>query len=321
MNAMSSQSVPVVNAMTVDVEDYFQVAAFERCIRREDWSQWPVRVEANTQRILDMFGRQRISATFFVLGWIAERFPTLIRDIDAAGHEIASHGYGHERLTQITRTAFRDGIVRTKHLLEDISGSPVRGYRAPSYSIGPTTLWAHDELRRSGYQYSSSVVPIRHDLYGMPSAPRFAFYSGDSGLLEIPVTTVRLGHRNWPCGGGGFFRLLPYTVFKRGFRRVNRRDGRAGVFYFHPWEIDPEQPRVPGVTPKNRVRHYLNLTRTARRVEHLLRDFRFDRMDRVFLDARHHDYPMVTLEANEHGHEHEHEHEHERERDPWGETP
>ncbi|HET7267510.1 MAG TPA: XrtA system polysaccharide deacetylase [Oleiagrimonas sp.] len=297
---MSSHTEPVVNAMTVDVEDYFQVAAFEPCIRREDWSHWPVRVDANTRRILDMFARQRVSATFFVLGWVAERFPALVRDIHAAGHEIASHGYGHERLTHISRASFRDGIVRTKHLLEDITGAAVRGYRAPSYSIGPTTLWAHDELRRSGHAYSSSIVPIRHDLYGMPAAPRFAFYSGDSGLLEIPVTTVRFGHRNWPCGGGGYFRLLPYAVFKHGFRRVNHHDERAGVFYFHPWEVDPGQPRVPGVTAKNRVRHYLNLTRTARRVEHLITDFRFDRMDRVFLDADCKRYPVVTLQANDH---------------------
>lgn len=303
MNTISSQGAPIVNAMTVDVEDYFQVAAFEACIRREDWSRWPIRVETNTQRILEMFGNQRISATFFILGWVAERFPTLVREINAAGHEIASHGYGHERLIHITRAAFRNGIVRTKHLLEDISGSPVRGYRAPSYSIGPATLWAHDELRRSGYVYSSSIVPIRHDLYGMPSAPRFAFYAGHSGLLEIPVTTVRVAGRNWPCAGGGYFRLLPYAVFKHGFRRVNRRDGRAGVFYFHPWEIDPQQPRVPGVTVRNRVRHYLNLTRTASRVEHLLRDFRFDRMDRVFLDAEPDNYPVVTLQAHEPEHD------------------
>ncbi|MDE2497336.1 MAG: DUF3473 domain-containing protein, partial [Xanthomonadaceae bacterium] len=170
------------------------------------------------------------------------------------------------------------------------------GYRAPSWSIGPTTLWAHAELREAGYRYSSSVAPISHDLYGMPAAPRFAFVTAGSGMLEVPVTTVQWGGRNWPCGGGGFFRLLPYPLFRRGLRRVNRTDRRAGVFYFHPWEIDPQQPRVPGVTLKNRVRHYLNLKRTAPRVERLLRDFRFDRMDRVFLDG-HADYPVVALQA------------------------
>ncbi|MDE2053958.1 MAG: DUF3473 domain-containing protein [Xanthomonadaceae bacterium] len=296
MSASPSRPDPITNAMTVDVEDYFQVAAFERCIAREDWSRWPVRVEANTRRILEIFARGHIHATFFVLGWVAERFPELIRDIGAAGHEVASHGFGHERLTKLSRSGFREGITRTKRLLEDISGTAVAGYRAPSWSIGPTTLWAHAELREAGYRYSSSVAPIRHDLYGMPAAPRFAFVTAGSGMLEVPVTTVQWGGRNWPCGGGGFFRLLPYPLFRRGLRRVNRNDRRAGVFYFHPWEIDPQQPRVPGVTLKNRVRHYLNLKRTAPRVERLLRDFRFDRMDRVFLDG-HADYPVVALQA------------------------
>ena len=296
MNAESPQPIP--NAMTVDVEDYFQVAAFENCIRREDWPRWPVRVETNTRRVLELFARNGTSATFFVLGWVAERFPALVRDISAAGHEVASHGFGHERLTNLSRAEFRDGVARTKQLLEDISGFAVLGYRAPSWSIGPTTLWAHEELREAGYHYSSSVAPIHHDLYGMPAAPRFAF-STDSGLLEIPVTTMRLAGRNWPCGGGGYFRLLPYALFKRGLRRVNRREQRSGVFYFHPWEIDPGQPRVPGVTLKNRVRHYLNLARTAPRIERLLRDFRFDRMDRVFLAPGHAAYPVATLATAE----------------------
>ncbi len=292
---------PITNAMTVDVEDYFQVAAFEKCIQREDWPRWPVRVEANTRRVLELFERRGVQATFFVLGWVAERFPTLVRDISAAGHEIASHGFGHERLTTLSPSDFRDGIVRTKHLLEDLTGTAVVGYRAPSYSIGPTTLWAHQELREAGYLYSSSIVPIHHDLYGMPGAPRFAFLVEGSGLLEIPVTTVRLWRRNWPCGGGGYFRLLPYALFKRGLRRVNCREQCSGVFYFHPWEVDPQQPRVPGVTLKNRVRHYLNLTRTAPRIEQLVRDFRFDRMDRVFLAPGHADYPVVALQSDELG--------------------
>lgn len=295
MSMVSRQFTPITNAMTVDVEDYFQVAVFEKCIRREDWPRWPVRVEGNTRRVLELFQRHDVHATFFVLGWVAERFPSLVRDISAAGHEVASHGFGHERLTNISRTAFRDGIVRTKHLLEDLSGALVAGYRAPSYSIGPTTLWAYDELREAGYRYSSSIVPIRHDLYGMPAAPRFAFLAEGSGLLEIPVTTARLWGRNWPCGGGGYFRLLPYALFKSGLRRVNQQEERPGVFYFHPWEVDPQQPRVPGVTLKNRVRHYLNLTRTAPRIERLVRDFRFDRMDRVFLAPGHAPYPVVAL--------------------------
>lgn len=295
----SPPRAPVVNAMTVDVEDYFQVAAFEKCIRREDWPRWPVRVEGNTRRVLELFARNDVHATFFVLGWVAERFPGLVRDIHAAGHEVASHGFGHERITNLTRGDFRDDIVRTKHLLEDVTGSAVSGYRAPSYSIGPGTLWAHDELREAGYRYSSSIVPIHHDLYGMPDAPRFPFFTSQSGLLEIPVTTARRWGRNWPCGGGGYFRLLPYALFKRGLRRVNRQERAAGVFYFHPWETDPEQPRVPGVTFKNQVRHYLNLKRTMPRLERLIGDFRFDRMDRVFLADAAADFPVVTLQAAE----------------------
>jgi polysaccharide deacetylase family protein (PEP-CTERM system associated) len=295
MNTVPPQSATVINAMTVDIEDYFQVSAFEKCILREDWPRWPVRVEDNTRRVLGLFERHRVHATFFILGWVAERFPALVRDIASAGHEVASHGFGHERLSTISRGEFRDGIIRTKHLLEDISGSVVQGYRAPSYSIGPDTLWAHEELREAGYRYSSSIVPIRHDLYGMPEAPRFAFRAKDSGLLEIPVTTTRAWGRNWPCGGGGYFRLLPYPLFKRGFAKVNRREHRPGVFYFHPWEIDPGQPRVPGATLKNRVRHYLNLARTEPRLDQLMRDFHFDRMDRVFLASAPARFPVVSL--------------------------
>lgn len=295
MSSMPASFETVTNAMTVDVEDYFQVAVFENCIRREDWPRWPVRVEANTRHILELFERGGVHATFFVLGWVAERYPALVREISAAGHEIASHGFGHERLTRISRSEFHDGIVRTKHLLEDISGEAVSGYRAPSYSIGPGTLWAYDALRAAGYRYSSSIVPIHHDLYGMPDAPRFAFVTGLDGFLEIPITTVRLWGRNWPCGGGGYFRLLPYAVFKYGLCRVNRQEARSGVFYFHPWEVDPQQPRIPGVTLRNRVRHYLNLTRTASRVERLVSDFRFDRMDRVFPVSGSADYPVKEL--------------------------
>jgi polysaccharide deacetylase family protein (PEP-CTERM system associated) len=299
MNAVAQPAAVVVNAMTVDVEDYFQVSAFEQCIRREDWPQWPVRVENNTRRVLELFAQKGVHATFFVLGWVAERFPALVRDISAAGHEVASHGYGHERVTMLSREEFRHSIVHSKQLLEDLTGSAVLGYRAPSYSIGPGTLWAHDELREAGYRYSSSIVPLHHDLYGMPTAPRFAFFSKASGMLEIPVTTARRWGRNWPCGGGGYFRLLPYALFKRGLDRVNTHERSSGVFYFHPWEIDPEQPRVPGVSRKNRVRHYLNLTRTVPRLERLMRDFRFDRMDRVFLADGHADYPVVALQPVE----------------------
>lgn len=295
MNAASGQAGAIVNAMTVDVEDYFQVSAFENLILRADWPRWPQRVEGNTERVLDLLGRHGIRATFFVLGWVAEHAPALVRRIADAGHEIASHGVAHERLTMLDRMQFRASIVRSKDVLEQLAGMEVSGYRAPSYSIGITTLWAYEELQRAGYRYSSSIVPIHHDLYGMPAAPRFAFRTQPTGLLEIPVTTVQFLGRNWPCGGGGYFRLLPYPLFKLGWHRVNRRERRPGVFYFHPWEIDPGQPRVPGVAFKNRVRHYLNLAHTEVRLERLMRDFRFDRMDRVFADTCHDRYPVVAL--------------------------
>ena len=296
MTGVFTEDAGIINAMTVDVEDYFQVSAFEKHIPRGDWQRWPQRVERNTKVILELFERNKVKGTFFVLGWVAEHFPALIRAIAESGHEVASHGYGHERLVNLTRAQFREGIRCTKRLLEDITGREVLGYRAPSYSIGPDTLWAHEELRMAGYRYSSSIVPIRHDLYGMPQAPRFAFFPDQVGLLEIPVTTVALLGRNWPCGGGGFFRLLPYLLFRKGLRYVNRHDKRPGVFYFHPWELDPGQPRVPDVPFRDRVRHYLNLNRMATKLGALLRDFRFDRMDRIFLEKADQHYPVVVLE-------------------------
>jgi polysaccharide deacetylase family protein (PEP-CTERM system associated) len=270
--------------MTVDVEDYFQVSAFEGHVPRGDWDRLPCRVERNTERVLALFDAYGVRATFFVLGWVAERYPHLVRRIVDAGHELASHGYAHVRVTQQCPHEFREDVRYTKRLLEDISGSPVRGYRAASYSIGSSNLWALDELHHAGYEYSSSIYPIRHDLYGMPEAPRFAFRPrGDNGLLEVPVTTVQVFRYKLPCGGGGYFRLFPYAVSRWALRRVNERDGEPGMFYFHPWEIDPEQPRQGGIGLKTRVRHYLNLSRTETRLRALLSDFRWDRADRVFL--------------------------------------
>lgn len=272
------------NAMTVDVEDYFQVSAFERYIAREDWQRLPHRVERNTDRVLALFAEHGVKATFFMLGWIAERYPALLRRIVDTGHELASHGYAHVRVTGQTPAEFYEDIQRSKQLLEDISGTAVRGYRAASYSIGAANLWALEVLQRAGYTYSSSIYPIRHDLYGMPQAPRFAFRpQGEGGLLEVPVTTVTIAGQKLPCGGGGYFRLLPYALSRWAMRRVNERDGQACVFYFHPWELDPEQPRVPGIDYKTRFRHYLNLNRMEQRLRALLRDFRWERMDRVFL--------------------------------------
>jgi polysaccharide deacetylase family protein (PEP-CTERM system associated) len=276
----------ITNAMTVDVEDYFQVSAMEPHVSRSEWDGKERRVERNTDRILELFADHGVHATFFMLGWVAERHPALVRRIVDGGHELASHGYQHVRVTQQQPEEFRADVVRTKQLLEDLAGRPVRGYRAASYSIGAKNLWALDVLAEAGHEYSSSIYPIRHDLYGMPEAPRFAFRHSGNGLLEIPVTTVELMNRKLPCGGGGYFRLFPYAVSRWAMARVNRVDGESCVFYFHPWEIDPGQPRPTHLTLKTRFRHYLNLGRMERRLSRLLGDFRWGRMDDVFL-SRH----------------------------------
>ena len=273
------------NAFTVDVEDYFQVSAFESHVKRDDWSSLPCRVERNMDRILALLDEKTVRATFFTLGWIAERYPRLIRELVDRGHELASHGYEHIRVTQQDRAAFGSDIRRTKALLEDIGGVEVRGYRAASYSIDRTCLWAHEVLRDAGYRYSSSVYPIYHDLYGIPDAPRFVYrpLPGDENFIEIPITTTAaLGYR-LPCGGGGYFRLYPYWLSRWAIARVNRRDGEPAIFYFHPWELDPAQPRQSGLSAKTRFRHYLNLHRTESRLSRLLTDFHWDRMDHLFL--------------------------------------
>jgi len=272
----------VRNAMTVDVEDYFQVQAFAHCIDRKDWDGFPRRVDLNTNRILDQFSAAGVKATFFTLGWVAERFPGLIRRIVEEGHELASHGWDHTRVDTQAPEIFRADIRRTRALLEDVGGVKVTGYRAATFSIGARTLWAFPILRQEGYVYSSSINPIRHDLYGMPDAPRVPFWPDADGVLEIPMTTVRMLGRNWPCSGGGYFRLLPTMLYRAGLRRVNGKDRQPGIFYFHPWEIDAEQPRIANAGWKSRLRHYTNLSRMAGDLDDLLRDFAWDRMDRVY---------------------------------------
>jgi polysaccharide deacetylase family protein (PEP-CTERM system associated) len=269
--------------MSVDVEDYFQVSALEPHFGRQGWDSVPCRIEANLDRALGLFDDVDVKATFFTLGWIAERYPSAIRRIIDAGHELASHGYEHIRATNQSRADFREDVRRTKSLLEDIGGAPVLGYRAASWSIGAENIWALDELEAAGHRYSSSIFPIRHDLYGMPGAMRFPFRHKTSGILEIPATTVTVAGHVFPCAGGGWFRLIPYPMFRWAVRRVNTKDRSAALFYFHPWELDPGQPRPAGLRPKTRIRHYLNLDRMAHRLRRLLRDFRWDRMDRVFL--------------------------------------
>jgi len=273
-----------VNALTVDVEDYFQVSAFEDHISRDDWGRIPCRVERNMERILALFAQRGVKATFFTLGWIAERYPQIVSRIVAEGHELASHGWSHVRATEQNRKAFTADVTRTKGFLEDLSGVPVLGYRAASYSIGERNFWALEVLEEVGHRYSSSIFPIHHDLYGMPQAPRFAFHpNADSKFLEIPVTTVKVGEKKLPCGGGGWFRFFPYALSRWALHRVNRQDGQSCIFYFHPWEIDPDQPRQTGLGAKTRFRHYLNLHRMEYRLGRLLDDFRWGRMDEIFL--------------------------------------
>ena len=277
----------IKNAMSVDVEDYFQVSAFAPHIRREDWDSLPCRVERNIDAILGLLDEADTRATFFTLGWIAERYPQVVRRIVDNGHELASHGYGHQRASDLTPAEFRDDITRSKALLEDIGGVAVRGYRAPSFSINRKNWWAVEELENAGYVYSSSIYPVKHDHYGMPDAPRFPHRpNGNGGLLELPPTTVPLMGRNLPAAGGGWFRLLPYEVSRWMLRRVNSSDQAPCMFYFHPWELDAEQPRQSGISAKTHFRHYVNLQRMPGRLRKLLNDFEWDRVDRVFLADR-----------------------------------
>jgi polysaccharide deacetylase family protein (PEP-CTERM system associated) len=281
---LSPQTSPLTNALTIDVEDYFQVSAFAPYIRRDEWDARECRVERNVDRILALLDAHGTQATFFTLGWVAERYPALVRRIVDGGHELASHGHGHQRASDLDRAAFRADVDCARKLLEDTGGVAVRGYRAPSFSIGPGNLWAFDVLAETGHVYSSSVHPIAHDHYGMPDAPRFA-HRRAGGLLEIPVTTLRAAARNWPSSGGGFFRLYPYAVTRWMLKQVNARERQAAVFYFHPWEIDPGQPRVAGIDARTRFRHYVNLGRNEAKLQRLLADFRWGRMDRIFLPA------------------------------------
>ena len=275
---------PLHNAMTVDVEDYFQVQAFAHCVPRASWNEYQTRVEANTDRTLQLFADVGVQATFFTLGWVAQRHPALIRRIVAGGHELASHGWDHTLATDQDPPTFRADVGRTRRLLEDTGGVPVIGYRAATFSIGSRNQWAFAALQNEGYRYSSSVNPIRHDLYGMPDAPRTPYRPSGCSIWEFPMTTARVGARNLPCSGGGYARLLPYRLYATGLRRVHRTDRMPGIFYFHPWEIDPGQPRIANCGWKSRIRHYTNLGRMERKLRRALQEFRWDRMDAVYAD-------------------------------------
>ena len=268
------------NALSVDVEDWFQVGAFERTIRRDNWDGLTHRVERNTDAVLALFAEADVKATFFTLGWVAERYPALMRRIVAAGHEVASHGYDHARVFTFTPDQFRADLRKARAILEDASGQAVTGYRAPSFSIDTRTPWAHPILAEEGYRYSSSVAPIRHDHYGWPESPRFAWKPVEgSALVELPVTTAKLGGRTLAAGGGGFFRLLPYAFSRWAIRQVNHQAERPAIIYFHPWEIDADQPRVAGAPLRSRLRHYSNLSVMAAKLRRLTRDFAWTRVD------------------------------------------
>lgn len=270
------------NALSVDVEDWFQVGAFEKVISRDQWDGLECRVERNSDAVLALFDEAGVKATFFTLGWVAERYPALIRRIVDAGHEIASHGYDHERVFTFTPDQFAADIDRSRKLIEDASGAMVSGYRAPSFSIDQRTPWAHEILAEHGYSYSSSVAPIKHDHYGWADAPRFAFHPvKGSDFLEIPVTTANFGPKRLAAGGGGFFRILPYRFSRWAINQVNQQDQRPAIIYFHPWEIDPDQPRVAGAPVKSRLRHYTKLGAMAGKLKQLTQDFHWERLDAV----------------------------------------
>jgi polysaccharide deacetylase family protein (PEP-CTERM system associated) len=278
---------PIVNAMSIDVEDYFQVSAFDGLVPRSQWDSMESRVKANTLRLLEIFDEFKVRSTFFILGWVGRRHPDLVQAIARAGHEVASHGYAHRLIYDQTPAAFREDIRRAKGILEQAGGRAVAGYRAPSYSITARSLWALDILAEEGYTYDSSIFPIRHDRYGIPVSARepYRIDRGARSLIEVPGSTTKIGPLNLPVAGGGYFRLLPYWWTRWGISRVNALERRPAVFYLHPWEIDPDQPRLPAGR-LSRIRHYRNLDQTETRLRQLLTDFRFDAIDTVVSRAR-----------------------------------
>ena len=309
------------NALTIDVEDYFQVHALSKSIQYDDWDQYSSTVEKNTNKILDLLDAQRIGvrgqkpdtrfelsafsfepgnspkASFFILGWIAERYPDLVKEIHRRGHEIASHGYRHQVIYDQTPKQFQEDIKTSKQILEDLTGEEVIGYRAPTYSITKKNMWALNILAEEGYKYDSSIFPIRHDYYGMPSAPRFPFIWNLNGnkpkinqlnnptnpnmLFEFPISTVKLFGRNLPCSGGGYFRLFPYSFIKAGLKRINN-EGSPFIFYLHPWELDPDIPRTKNLSHLARFRTYVNLNKTESRFKKLISRFRFSSIKSLY---------------------------------------
>lgn len=271
-------SANITHAMTVDVEDYYQVAAFFDVVKPEDWGNWPSRVEANTDRLLQLFDEKGLKITFFVLGWVAQRHPELVKRIHDQGHEIASHGYSHQFIYRQSPEIFREETLRSKNILEDLTGTPITGYRAASYSITRQSLWALDILAELGFTWDSSIFPTRHDNYGIPGSPEEPYkiitYSG-AELLEFPLTTAKVFGQAVPAAGGGYFRQYPYALSRWLFERASEGGTKPQIFYLHPWEIDPDQPRIPDASWFSRFRHYTNLHRCLPRLERMIEDFRF----------------------------------------------
>lgn len=271
--------------MTVDVEDYFQVSAFENVISHKNWDQYPLRVEKNTYRLLELFEEHNAKCTFFILGWVVEKCPKLIQSIVSFGHEIASHGFAHQRVVNMTREQFFRDVEKSKKVLEDSSGKAVLGYRAPSFSINNSNEWAFDVLAELGFKYSSSTYPIKHDLYGVPDWPRFC-YKRSEGILEIPIPTLQKKGRNVGIGGGGYFRLYPYMLSDRRIKRYLLEEKQPYNFYFHPWEIDPKQPKIQNAPLKSKLRHYLNLSRMEHKLVKLLEDYQWSTMQNIYLSQQ-----------------------------------
>lgn len=265
----------IKNYLTIDVEDYFQVSAFEKKINPDEWAQFESRVSNNTENILSILHNHNVKATFFIVGWIAEKYPELVKKISSSGHEIGCHSYKHQRIHTLSKQAFKEDTKRSKEILEDITGQQVFGYRAPSYTITKKTIWALDILTELGFTYDSSIFPIYHDTYGIPDAPRFPYKHDGLELYEYPISTALILGRKVPVAGGGYFRLFPYWFTKTALRSINNKERQPFVFYIHPWEIDPHQPRIENIPLKSRFRHYNNLHKTQERFTKLLTDFQF----------------------------------------------
>lgn len=267
--------MPLTNYLTIDVEDYFQVAAFEKVISPREWEHCELRVEKNTKKILKLLAEYKVTATFFIVGWIAERCPALVEEIQEKGHQIGCHSYYHRKIYDLSPDEFRQDTSRAKNVLEIVTGHPIEGYRAPSYSITRKSLWALDILQELGFKYDSSIFPVYHDNYGIPDAPRFEYRLPDHDMMEYPISTSLIWGRKIPVAGGGYFRLFPYWFTKYALKKINEKEKKPFVFYLHPWEIDPDQPRFNQAGKLSKFRHYNNLDKTRRRFERLLQDFDF----------------------------------------------